>query len=85
MTIPIRAYPPDSLEAKVYRAVEDIPTEEPNDRLRLGYNIYLFATRQYPTLRESIHVAQARLLIPTEEAYQRIAERLRQQGIPVVE
>jgi hypothetical protein len=74
---------PDGLEAKAYAAIADIPTLELNDRNRLGYHVYLFLNKECATLREAVHVAQARMSISDDEAVKRIAAALREEGFTV--
>lgn len=79
----VKQFPADSIEAKAYAAVADIPTLEPNDKNRLGFHVYLFLNKECATLREAVHVAQAGMSISEEEAYARIAAALRKEGITV--
>ena len=83
MTPIVKQSPVDGIEAKAYAAVADIPTLEPNDKNRLGFHVYLFLNRECATLREAVHVAQAGMSISEEEAYTRIAEKLRTEGFTV--
>jgi hypothetical protein len=70
-----------SLERVAYASVANIPTVEPHDRDRLGYNVWLWLTRRRDPLEFAVRTAGARLLISEEEAIGRITESLRQQGI----
>jgi hypothetical protein len=70
-----------SLERIAYASVGNIPTVEPHDRDRLGYNIWLWLTRKRDPLEFAVRTAGARLLISEEEAIGRIRESLHQQGI----
>jgi hypothetical protein len=83
MQPPVKTFPEDSIEHIAYGAVADIPTVEMNDTNRLGYHVYLFCTKQIETLTEAIHVAQARMSISKEEAFNRISAALREKGIQV--
>jgi hypothetical protein len=78
---PIKASPPDTLESIAYASVAAIPTVEPHDRERLGYCIWLWLTRRRDPLDVAFKTAQARLLIPEEEAVQRVKEALQSHGI----
>ena len=60
----------------------DIPVLEPNDRNRLGYHVWLYATGKLPTLVEAVHDARAKLLITEEEALSILTKRLKDVGIP---
>lgn len=81
--MPTRTFPEDSIEAKAYAVVEDIPVTEMNDRNRLGYHVFLYLNKQIGTLKEAIHVAQARMKLSEAEAFTLIADRLRAQGFQV--
>lgn len=72
----IKQWPDDSLERRAYRAVEDIPVVEVNDRNRLGYHVFLFLKGDLPSVEEAIHVAQARMLVDSAEALRRITNAL---------
>lgn len=82
MPIPVQNADKQSIEHQAYELVEDIETQEMNDRNRLGYHVYLFMTGGYPTFREAFEVAQARLKRPAEEIYTLLAQRLRERGFP---
>lgn len=68
-------------EKAAYAAVEGIPTNEPHDRDRLGYCVWLWLTRQRGSLEMAVRNAGVRLTISEEEAVRRIRESLRQQGL----
>jgi hypothetical protein len=70
-----------SLENIAYASVAAIPTVEPHDRDRLGYNVWRWLKEKQDTLEQSVHSAGARLLIPEAEALVRIRESLKQQGV----
>ncbi len=72
----IKQWPDDSLERHAYRAVEDIPVVEENDRNRLGYHVFLYLKGDLPSVEEALHVAQARLLVDDAEALRRITNAL---------
>ena len=77
----IQPFPPDSIEHKAYASVEDISFTEANDKNRLGYHVYLFLKKEIPTLKEAIHVAQARMAVSKEEAFISISARLQEMGL----
>ncbi len=81
MAPPVKTFPPESIEAKAYAAAALVPAVEMNDTNRLGYHVYLYLTKQYESIAEAIHVAQARLLVTDAEAEKRIAEALRAEGL----
>jgi hypothetical protein len=69
------------LETIAYASVSGIPTADPHDRDRLGYNIWRFLTMRRDPLEVSVHTSGARLEITEEEAVRRIRESLLEQGI----
>jgi hypothetical protein len=77
----IRPAPERALEKIAYASVASIPTVEPHDQDRLGYNVWRWLTQKRDTLEVAVKTAGARLLISEEEALQRIRQSLRQQGI----
>ena len=83
MAIPIIPALPESLEQQAYALVADIETKEPNDRYRLGYNIFLYMSHQHVSLAEAIAVAQARTTQSAETIYRVLAERLREKGFSI--
>lgn len=80
----VQRYPEDSIEAKAYKSVEDIPTREPNDRNRLGYHVWRWLTeKNNTTLDEQIAVSGVRLLIDENEAKDRIVTKLKDLGVTI--
>ncbi len=78
----VKQYPEDSIEAKAYKSVEEIPTREPNDRNRLGFHVWRWLTeKNNTTLDEQIKVSGARLLISEEEAKQQILTKLKELNV----
>jgi hypothetical protein len=74
--------PPESAEKIAYDSVSSIPTQEPNDRYRLGYHVWLWMTKHEGTLEDAIKVSGARILMPPEEALKIIQDILREHGGP---
>jgi len=72
-----------SLERVAYQSVVSVPTVEPHDQDRLGYNVWKYLTERRDSLEVAVKTAGARLLISEEEALQRIRQSLNQQGIQV--
>ncbi len=79
----VRPGTPDSQEAVAYACVQNIPTVEPHDQDRLGYNLWRWLTLRKDSLEMAVRSAGSRLLISEEEAISRIRENLRQHGITV--
>lgn len=80
---PVTPAAPGSIEKIAYGSVEGIPTVEPHDADRLGYNIWRWLTNRQDPLPLVVKNANARLLISDEEAVARITEKLRQGGITI--
>lgn len=73
----------NTLEKIAYAAVATIPTVDPHDQDRLGYNVWRFLTERRDSLEQSVHNAGARLLVSEQEALRTIRDSLRQQNIEV--
>jgi len=74
--------PENALEKIAYASVKNIPTVEPHDQDRLGYNVWRWLTLKHDPLEIAVRSAGARLLISEEEAIKKIRENLKQLGIP---
>jgi hypothetical protein len=81
MPTTIKTFPADSIEQKAYASIDGIAFAEENDRLRLGYHVYLYLKKQIPTLDEAVHVALARMSVGEEQAVARIRARLQELGL----
>ena len=79
----VQEFASDSLEKIAYNSVSTIPTEEPNDRHRLGYHIWRWMLNKESTLAKAITESGARLLIKHTEALKIITESLQQQGVHI--
>jgi len=79
----VRTASEQSPEAIAYASVSLIPTVEPHDRDRLGYNVWRWLTMRKDSLAIAVRSAGARLLISEEEAIQKIREGLKQRGVSV--
>jgi len=73
--------PEQSLEKTAYESVKNIPTVEPHDQDRLGFNVWRWLTLKRDPLEIAVKSAGARLLIPEEEAIGKIRENLKQLGV----
>ena len=73
--------PAESLENVAYASVAGIPTVEPHDLDRLGYNVWRWLVYRRDPLDLAIRSAGARLKITEEEALRRIREGLQRNGI----
>ena len=77
----VREFSPESLEKIAYASVSTIPTEEPNDRNRLGYHIFRWIVSKQGTIEEAIMASGSRLHISLKEAVRIIRENLQKSGI----
>jgi len=77
----VQAASDKSLEKAAYEAVKDIPTAEPHDQDRLGFNVWRFLSFKVDPLEVCVRSAGARLLISEEEAVRRIQQNLKSQGL----
>jgi hypothetical protein len=75
--------PAESLEKLAYSVVADIPTEEPNDRNRLGYCLWGWLSERRGTLLQTIRAAGIRSSLTPEEIFGRIQKQLTEKGIQV--
>lgn len=73
--------PAESLEKLAYDVVSEIPTEEPNDRNRLGYCLWGWLSERHGTLLQTICAAGARSSLTPEEIFDIIHKRLEEKGI----
>lgn len=77
----VKEFPSESWEKIAYESVRSIPTQEPNDRNRLGYHVWQWLMRREGTLAEAITISGSRMQITHEEALKIISEKLKNQGI----
>ena len=80
---PIAEFPPDALEKIAYEAVADIPTQEPNDRNRLGYNVWMWLVDRKGTFEQAVRSSGSRTLIPLEDVVKNVTQHLKAKGIEV--
>jgi len=69
------------LETIAYASVAGIPTVDPHDRDRLGYNIWVWLKYRRDPLEFAVRTSRARLLVSEEEAVRTIRDHLSQQGV----
>jgi hypothetical protein len=70
-----------ALEKIAYASVKNIPTVEPHDQDRLGYNVWRWLSLKRDPLEIAVKSAGARLLISEAEAIEKIRENLKQLGV----
>ncbi|MBI3585828.1 MAG: hypothetical protein HY088_01700 [Ignavibacteriales bacterium] len=76
--------PSESLEKFAYSLVADIATQEPNDRHRLGYHVWLWLLERKGTLEQAVQVSSARTQLPLGEVYKILAKRIEEKGIKLL-
>jgi uncharacterized membrane-anchored protein len=77
----VQDYSAASLEKIAYASVSSIPTEEPNDRNRLGYHIWRWLVNREGSLEQAIVESRARIHISQQDTEKVIQGLLMQQGI----
>lgn len=79
----VSEFPADALEKIAYGAVSTIPTQEPNDQHRLGYNVWMWLVDRKGTLDLAIKASGARMHLPHEEVVKIVKQQLKEKGIEV--
>jgi hypothetical protein len=77
----VAEFPEDSLERIAYQSVQEVPTQEPNDRHRLGYHVWDWLKERKGTLKDALRVSGSRILVSEEEALKTIQAFLNAKGI----
>jgi len=72
----VKEHPAEALEKKAYSIVSDIPTQEPNDRNRLAYCLWIWMRDRKGTLEEAIRAAGTRSPKSVEDIVSIINSRL---------
>ncbi len=80
---PVAESPADSLEKIAATVVADIQTQEPNDRNRLAYNIWMWLVDRKGTIEQAIRYSGTRTQVPEPEIVRIVKQRLREKGIEV--
>jgi|WetSurMetagenome_2_1015567.scaffolds.fasta_scaffold411639_1 hypothetical protein len=79
----VQEAPADAAEKIAYNSVKEIPTEETNDRHRLGYHIWRWMGHRHGTIEQAVLESGSRILIPAKDAARVIAEELKKSGIQI--
>lgn len=79
----ITLHPADSLESVSYSVVSDIVTDEPNDRNRLGYQVWTWLRERNGSLDQAVRAAGTRTAMSLPDMVRLIARRLEEKGIKV--
>ncbi|HAV24403.1 MAG: hypothetical protein A2X67_05250 [Ignavibacteria bacterium GWA2_55_11] len=75
--------PAESLEKIAYASVADIPTQEPNDRNRLGYCVWSWLKDKRGTLTEAIRNSGVRTTMPLDKVEHTVKSHLASRGFRV--
>lgn len=78
---PVAEFPTEALEKIAYTLVENIPTQEPNDRNRLGYNIWIWLREGKGSLEQAVKISGVRSEMEYQEIAARIKQNLKEKGI----
>lgn len=76
----VEEFSPESLEKLAYSVVADIETREPNDRSRLGYNLWTWLKDRKGTLEDAVRAAGSRTMMNQAEVVNLIRKRLQEKG-----
>ncbi len=79
----VKPFDAASLEKIAYNSVKNIPTKEPNDQNRLGYNIWAFLKDKKGTLELAVKNSGARVLLPEAEVILLIKKELKNSNIEI--
>jgi hypothetical protein len=79
----VKAAEENSLEKIAYASVAQIPTAEPHDNDRLGYNVWRFLSSRRDSLEDAVRTSGAHLRVSEQEAVERIRQTLREHGVSV--
>ncbi len=77
----IKEFDPATIEKIAYNSVATIPTREPNDQYRLGYNVWIYLSEKKGTLEQAVKNSGTGILIPEQEAISIIKRELDQSGV----
>jgi len=77
----VQTAPEQSVEKMAYESVKNIPTVDPHDQDRLGFNVWRWLALKNDPLEIAVKSAGARFLIPEEEAVEKIRQNLKQLGV----
>ena len=76
-------FTPETLEKIAYAVASAIKVREPNDRNRLGYNLWAWLKDRKGTLEQTIRAAGARTTLDDEKVIEMIKKEFQERGIKV--
>lgn len=74
----------ESLEKIAYGMVADIPTQEPNDRNRLGYCLWAWLTEHRGSLEQAVHASGVRSPLSPQEITAQLRKNLEAKGMKTI-
>lgn len=77
----VKAFDASTLEKIAYNSVKSIPTKEPNDQYRLGYNIWNYLKEKKGSIADAVKQSGARILISDKEAIAIIEAELKKASV----
>lgn len=77
----VKEFDASTIEKIAYSSVKNVPTREPNDQYRLGYNIWMFLTEKRGSVELAVRNSGSRLLIPEQDAIATIKQELKKAGV----
>jgi len=77
----IAEFPTESLEKIAYESVAEIPTQEPNDKNRLGFCVWAWLRDRKGTLEQAVRNSGSRTHISYAEVLTIVSKRLQDRGI----
>ena len=79
----IEDFGPETLEKIAYSAAAAVEGREPNDRNRLGYNVWIWLKERKGTLEEAIRAAGARTTLDDKQVLEIVKKGLAERGVKV--
>ena len=79
----VEEFTPETLEKIAYSVAAGIEVREPNDRNRLGYNLWAWLKDRKGTLEQTIRAAGARTNVDEKQILETIKKGLQERGIKV--
>ena len=77
----VAQFTPESLEAVAYASVSDIPTQEFNDRNRLGYCVWAYLKERRGTLELAVKSSGVRSTMEEKDIVAEVRKKLGKKGI----
>lgn len=79
----VEEFTPETLEKIAYSIAAAVEVREPNDRNRLGYNLWAWLKDRKGTLEQTIRAAGARTNVDEKQILETVKKGLQERGIKV--